>query len=624
MAGSSRENRAVRGLPRIAGGLFLLAGLAQAYLQVFGRDAALARGSQSDRFLVTRVDPPVRGPILASDGRALALNEEATEFGVFFDKVPDSPGFFMALGSASGVPAASLIRLKRSGIEKAFWREPLGRERASAVRAVKLGWRADGISVGASGRRIYPLGESAAGFLGYMRDGEPVAGLELSKDEALRGTAGQTIGLVDRLGTFLPMRIDPRSTLRSDGERIALTIDTEIQIAATSALRSAVESNRADRGAAVALDPATGDILAMANWPSLDPSRIGEPKAKDEERSDFNANYMAAFEPGSTFKVLTLALAMDKGLVLPKDTVPCSGALQVWAGTSVRCDAHGGRRTHGTIDPLMAIAKSCNVSAATWALEVGYERYVEFLDSSGLMSRTTLGLPLEASGSFNRREYAKRLQLATFGFGQSMTCTPIGLASAFSMLANGGVRMEPRLVRSVGDESMPVKEAGRLVRAETASKLMEYMEAVVESDFGTGKTLRIPGYRLAGKTGTAQKINPKTGTVAGGGYVSNFVGFVPAEKPRALVLVMIDNPKGPRYYGASVAGPAFSEIARALIARYKIEPTRPELAAPRTPAPGVGSAAGPPNLQTSNAPARAWSPPSITVESRRTDRKVKP
>ncbi|HRK23154.1 MAG TPA: penicillin-binding protein 2, partial [Fimbriimonadaceae bacterium] len=409
----------------------------------------------------------------------------------------------------------------------------------------------------------------------YLRDGAPQAGLEKAFDRDLEGKNGRTIGMVDKGGDFLPLRTDPDSTAKQDGKDIRLTIDSEIQLVAAAAVRTAVESNKADQGCAIVIEPETGNILAMANWPSFDPDRIGEPLKGGAKFSDANCSYMAVLEPGSTFKILTLALALDKQRVNFAEQIDCKGSLQVWPTKAIRCDAHGGRRAHGYIGPVDAIAKSCNVSAAAWAQRVGFEDFTQFLAESGLLEKTGIGLPAEAAGRYNTEEYAKGLQLATFGFGQSLTTSPLALCSAFSMLGNGGVRVKPRLIERIGDRALPVKPGGRLVSEETAASVMLAMEQVFESDHGTGHSLRIPGYRLAGKTGTAQKINPQTGTVEGGGYVSNFVGYVPAEKPKATILVMIDNPKMGKYYGATVAGPVFQDVAKAVIRRMSIPPSAP-------------------------------------------------
>ena len=189
-----------------------------------------------------------------------------------------------------------------------------------------------------------------------------------------------------------------------------------------------------------------------------------------------------------------------------------------------------------------------------------------------LLEKPGLGLPGEIAGSINRNDYATGLQLANFGFGQSMALTPVALIGAFGMLGNDGVLVRPRLVTKVGDVVVVPPAGERIVRSETAHEILKYMEAVIDSDSGTGKSMRIPGYRLGGKTGTAQRKN------SGNGYVASFVGFVPADKPQAVILVMVDNPKAGKIYGSLVAGPVFKELAGAVIRRYGLPPStsRPE------------------------------------------------
>ena len=268
-------------------------------------------------------------------------------------------------------------------------------------------------------------------------------------------------------------------------------------------------------------------------------------------------------------KILTLAKALDSGKVQPNEHFYCPGEFQVTAkGKPIKCDSHHGNRAHGDLTLEDAIAKSCNISAAKWALRVGYTDFVKYIEDLGLLKKVDIGLPYETSGSFNYDDPAKQLQLACVGFGQSITVPPVNLAGAFTALANGGVRMEPRLIRQIGNQAFPPKPGVRMFREETAARVMAYMESVIETDEGTGNKLRIPGYRLAGKTGTAQRIGRP-----GGGYVSNFVGYVPAVKPRAQILVMIDHPTQNGYYGAVVAGPVFVKLAQACIRRYNIPPT---------------------------------------------------
>ncbi len=575
MSLASRDPFRLSYAPIVAIGGFGLAVLSQLRVQTFGREAILAKGEASNRFVVERIDRARRGAILSADGRQLAGEEDTSELVVDFRRVPNSAGFFSDLGAAADIPASELMQLRAAGVRSRTWPGRLAGEQAKRVLAVKAKWRADGLSASRFGERNYPLAEASAGIVGYLRDGKPKGGIEVAFDRALRGEDGRMVGMVDRAGEFLPLRMDPESRPRSDGQSIQLTLDSEVQLAAAAAVRQAVESNRADSGCAVVIEPATGKVLAMANWPSFDPNGSQAPVGSNQGFSDYNSAYMARLEPGSTFKILTLALALDEKAADMGQSINCPGAWKVWPTRDVHCDAHGGKRAHGRIGPIDAIAKSCNVSAAHWAVDIGYEAFTSFLEQSGLLAKPGLGLPGELAGGYNEKEYAKRLQLATFGFGQSLTVTPVALCSAFSALANGGVRRPVRLVERVGEREIPWAPESRLVSAEAAAKVMSAMEAVFSSEHGTGKSLRIPGYRLAGKTGTAEKRDDRTGTVGEGGYVSNFIGFVPAEQPKAAILVMVDHPKMGRYYGASVAGPAFQDIAKAVIRRYGIPRSKP-------------------------------------------------
>ncbi|HZH98755.1 MAG TPA: penicillin-binding protein 2 [Fimbriimonadaceae bacterium] len=601
MPSSTKSRRIIYFNWAIVGG-FTLAALSQARVQVVQSGAIIDRARETDRFTVKRVDVAKRGGIFSADGKPLAQDEDTRVLTVEFNKIPRSDAFYMDLSAATGVPASEFAQLAESGLRSREWREPISAAQAKAVQEVKTSWRADGISLTRSGRRNYTLGDSAAGFVGSVRDGQPLGGLELGQNKELGGRNGLKVGLVDRTGAYLPMRLDANTVAREDGESLTLTIDSELQLAAASALKRAVDSNKADQGVALVMDPHTGDILAMANWPSFDPNNMGQLQVPGTRSTDFNPNYMATLEPGSTFKILTLAKGLEEGVVSPHETMYCSGTITVGKRT-MGCAIHHGSRAHGRVDPELAIAKSCNVAAATWAMRIGHEKFVHYMEDLGLMTKPDLGLPGVRRGLFNYNEYAKTLQLATLGFGQSVNTTPLSLVSAFSMLANEGVRMNPRLIKKVGTREMPVTEAGRLVSPATAEQLLYYMEAVVESDAGTGKTLRIPGYRLGGKTGTAQKMNRATRSMVGGGYVSNFVGFVPADQPRAVILVMVDNPKAGQYYGGSVAGPAFVEISKAVIRRLAIPPSTGERVKPKLEI-GEAAKAEPKKAEKSEAPAQ--------------------
>lgn len=552
------------------GGLFALTALSQTKLQTLEQGSTLKLARDSKRFDFTHTDYARRGSILASDDKPLAEDEQSYALTLRPDKVPHSDAFFMELALATGIPASEFSTLSEDDPKKLkSWLEPVAGDRYKAIMDLRKRWRADGLSLTATGERTYPLGDAAACFVGVVKNykvGTVRSGLERSKNDVLTGKNGLRVGLTDRFGAFLPMRMGKGSTPKKDGQDVVLTIDSDLQNFAAEAIKASVISNKADSGIAIVMNPKTGDILAMANWPSFDPNA----STGDQGKFGFNPNYMKQLEPGSMFKILTVAKGLDSGKVKLGDTLYCSGEWHPTSSSTIHCDKHHGTRAHGEVTTIDAIARSCNVSAAIWATHIGRDSFFDYIRSLKLTEQTHLGLPYERAGNVNYNEYAQKLQLATLGFGQSITCTPVGLIAAIGMLGNDGVRMDPRLIRRVGADVIPPAKGQRIVKPETARAVMECMEAVIQSGEGTGAKLRIPGYIMAGKTGTAQKVGKKEH-----GYVSNFVGFVPAPNPKAVILVMVDNPKGKAYYGADVAGPVYQEIAKAVIRHYNIPPTRP-------------------------------------------------
>jgi cell division protein FtsI/penicillin-binding protein 2 len=367
--------------------------------------------------------------------------------------------------------------------------------------------------------------------------------------------------LQDNNGDLLPLRSYDPEVIRRDGSKVITTIDPNIQTSASIAIRNAVIANKADDGVAIVANPKTGEIYAMATWPSSDPNDGSQSKWDGK-----NPAYKEVLEPGSTFKILTLAKAYSEGIVREGMHWHCDGTYSINSKSSIHCDKQHG--SHGDVDAEGAIAKSCNVTSAQWALKIGNVNFLNYLTDLGLREKTSLELPGEVKNKIVPDKGAPRLQLATWGFGQSMNVTPLSLTRAFCSIANGGFRIPLKLVRSIdGVEQKPKSETKRILSPEACEYTLHCMQAVMEK--GTGRSMQMAGYDLGGKTGTAQKM----GKGELGGHVSNFIGVIPAKDPQAVVLVMVNNPKGGKYYGAEVAGPVFTDVAHSVIKNLRIPPS---------------------------------------------------
>ena len=564
---------------------FGVAAFSQAKLQTVEREGTLAKARKAHRYIQTVVDPARRGSILAQDGRPLATDEDAYDLTIDFSNCPHSPAFWLDVSDATGVAATEMEEAATSGAKNRVWLGAVAASERGRLTAVCRSWRADGVSASPSGRREYPLGEYASSLVGVTRPGgltvgpnDPAryerlvgrfgkpakgyftmdleTGVEAGRDSDLTGQDGKVEGLTDRNGGFLASRGSRVVQERRDGREVRLTIVPELQVAATLAVKEQVERNHAKTGVGLVMDRRTGDLLAMANWPQPTPYRPDGTENQLGASGGSNPCYMSDLEPGSMFKILTLAKVLDVDEAYAKGAFYCSGA---WKPTPkskpIHCDQG---ETHGIEDDRKAIAESCNIAAGHWAQRIGRDRFLEFLIEAGLRDRTKLGLPGESAAIFPKDDGAPMLQAAIVGFGQSINCTPVQLVGAFNAIANGGVRVEPRVVDRVGGIEVPREPERRLFSEAAAQETTAAMEAVFGPK-GTGKSLTIPGFRLAGKTGTAQKRGRNQS-----GHVSNFIGFLPSDDPQLTILVMIDEPKD-RYYGAEVAGKAWQKIARSAI-----------------------------------------------------------
>lgn len=436
-----------------------------------------------------------------------------------------------------------------------------------------------GVSVQQERRRYYPYATLASATLGLVKYGANgaygVFGLEATQNERLHGVDGSEDKEIDGRQMTIPER--SRRVEPANGRDVVLTIDLHIQQVAERALKDAVEQYGALRGTCIALDPANGEILALANWPAWDANAPS--KSKQELINNAISN---VYEPGSTFKLVAATAGLEEGLA--HDGVPitnCRGALAVGGAKPFR-DAHG---AHGPTDPGRMLEVSCNIAAATMAMRLGSERFQKWCKKYNFSTRTGVELAGEARGRMNAEEIQKKATLARMGFGQSLNVTPLQMVSAYAAVANGGEWHQPHLVKGYVDARGNVQEVDvphhTVCSPKTAALLRGYLERVVGSPHGTGGNAKIANYRPAGKTGTAQKV------LGGGqrgysGYIGSFVGFVPFDKPRIAIVAVIDAPSKGGHYGGTVAAPVFQAVGRDAMEYLNVSPSLPVHSAPAT------------------------------------------
>jgi cell division protein FtsI (penicillin-binding protein 3) len=520
---------------------------------------------------------PHRGPIVDRNGEALALSLDVPSIYVRPREV-DEPERLGALAAALGMPAATLHRLLDGG--KPFvWlkRQALPRE-AAAVQA--LGLR--GVYTVAEGRRFYPHHDLAAHVLGLVGvDAQGLEGLERAFDHAIRGE-GQSVE-VDRDARGRALLTRGVQGPPAHGSRVELTLDAAIQDAAERELAAGAAASGAVAGTAVVLDPATGEILALANVPTYNPNRPGRAKDRRWRERVRNRALTDPYEPGSTFKAVLAAAAIEEKVVSPTEMIFCeNGRFPV--GRWTINDAH----PHGWLSFAEVIQYSSNIGVTKIAERLGRERYGRYLTAFGFGQRTGIELTGESPGILRSPERWGRIDLATHAFGQGISVTPLQMVAAFGAIANGGRLMRPFLVRRVvaPDGTVTLEHEPTLVRRvvseRSAHVVTTLLRRVVEERGGTGTRARLDGFPVAGKTGTAQKVNLETG-----GYsakrIGSFVGFVPADAPRAVILVLIDEPRTSSY-GGIVAAPVFRAIASAVLKRLGVDAPAPPAEAPSTPA----------------------------------------
>lgn len=533
-------------------------------LQVFGRDGFLRQAArQSERTI--NLDPR-RGLVLDRNRKQLAVSVDAESIYAVPQEVRNAARTAAALGRALELDAAArkelTAQLQRN---RAFvWvRRKVDPVKARAVRDLQL----DGIGFLTENRRYYPRRELASQVLGYVGvDNTGMSGIEYAFEDFIRGKAAKVTVHIDARRRPLGS-IDKPST---DGHTVVLTLDERIQYLAERELEKAVAESGAQSGQAVVMVPRTGEILALAHRPTFNPNRFGAyPSTRWRNRAVTDV-----IEPGSVFKIFTAAAALQEKVVDPDEVIDCgAGGIEI-AGTRIN-DHHP--YDHLTFRAVMA--KSSNVGAIRVAQRVGREGFNRYLREFGFGATTGVELPGESAGLLRPTSRWSALSLPSMSFGQEIGVTALQMAAAVGAVANGGYLMKPMIVRQIEDSDGRVVRFNRpvavrhVLESPTVDTLTDLLEGVVKD--GTGRRAAVPGYVVAGKTGTAQKLDA-AGRYSMIDHLASFVGFVPASQPALVILVSLDTPRGDRNQAGDVAAPLFARIAEQALRHLAVPPDDPE------------------------------------------------
>ncbi|MFE7132409.1 peptidoglycan D,D-transpeptidase FtsI family protein [Streptomyces sp. NPDC057638] len=434
-----------------------------------------------------------------------------------------------------------------------------------------------GVLQEASSKRVYPNGDLAAGILGHVNaEGRGGAGLESLLDEELAGQDGE-ITYAQSGGRRVPTAGGTRETPAVPGSDIELTIDRDIQWAAQRAISEQVSESGADRGYVIVQDTRTGEVLAMANAPGFDPNDV----SRADATTMGNAAVQDAFEPGSTAKVMSMAAVLEEKAATPDTHVVVPNRLH--RGDRLFKDDVDHPTWYLTLNGVLA--KSSNIGTILATGQLGKTQpqanavLHSYLRKFGLGGPTGLGFPGETPGILAPPAKWSTSQQYTIPFGQGLSINAMQAASVYQTIANGGVRIEPTLVRGTKGpdgrfEAAPAPQKTRVVSEPTARTVATMLESVVGDEEGTGTKARIPGYRVAGKTGTANRVDPELGRYRG--YTASFAGFAPADKPRVTVYCAIQNPTRGSYFGGQICGPVYQKVMRFALKTLQVPPTGTE------------------------------------------------
>ena len=525
--------------------------------------------------------PPTRGLIVDRRGVELAISADGPSVYAARSEIEDVERSARLLSPVLKLSEARVSDRLRAGGSFVFLARWVSDRQAAEITSLQL----PGIGIVREPRRAYPAHSLAAALIGFANiDGHGARGIEEAEDSWLRGKPLRIPVERDARGQMLMHSEDDTSA--NAGGDIALTLDAALQAEVEAALVRGITRSGAMGGFVTVMDPHTGDLLASAESPSFDPNHFRD-VAYPETRSRV---FLDALEPGSTLKAFLVAAALETGNLQADSSIDCEGGAFRVPGKTIR-DTH----PHDLLDLAGILRVSSNIGAVKIAQMLGAERHYQVLQRFGFGNKTGSDFPLESAGLMRNWRRWRALDHATIAFGQGIAVTPIQLATATAALANSGVLLRPRLVaarrRHGGTwQATPIKEAGRPVSPTTARQMLSLLEEVVSFE-GTGRLAGLRGVRAAGKTGTAQKLDLETGRYSQDRFIAWFLGVAPAEAPRVVVVVGIDEPERPLHTGGAAAAPVFAQVAAAHLTRLgrateaEVPPARPQLHTQRSELP---------------------------------------
>jgi len=522
------------------------------YLQLFLHSEYMARAQRQQQRVIEIT--PQRGAIFDRNMHPLAMSIPVDSAFAVPSELGDQQLAARLLSGVLGIPRELLEARLQSSRSFVWIARKLPPDKKDAVEALNL----KGVYFQKENQRIYPKRDLASHVLGFVDlDEKGLGGIEYELDGQIRGKSEKIIVMADARQRWF----DGGEAQRERGANVVLTLDEKIQYIAERELAAAIAKTHALAGTVMVMNPNTGEILALANWPKFNPNAANEAPAE----ARMNRAVAALYEPGSTFKLITLAAAFDQGITRPEDVFDCENGAVYVAGHRIR-----DHKPFGLLSVADILAQSSDVGAIKIALRLGAPKFYDYIRAFGFGQPTGVDMPGESKGLLRRLENWSAVSIGSISMGQEVGVTPIQLISAVSAIANGGMLYKPHVIVELrrGDQLMPAEgplapsEPKRVIRPETAATLRRLMEGVVLN--GTGKLAHLDGWTAAGKTGSAQKIDPATGRYSPTHFIASFTGFAPISNPAVSVLVSLDSPVG-LHEGGMVAAPVFKRIAEQVL-----------------------------------------------------------